>query len=62
MNKIHLTKKDMHTRGGILDELMNNLFDVSILIDTDCKLFTSVKVLTKTCPKAPMSSARISPF
>lgn len=38
MNKIHLTKKEMHTRGGILDELMNNLFDVSILIDADCKI------------------------
>lgn len=38
MNKICLTKKQLETRGGVLDELMDNVFDVSILVDTDCKI------------------------
>lgn len=38
MNKIKLTKKELLTRNGILDELMNNIFDVAILVDADCKI------------------------
>ena len=33
MGTIKLTKKEMETRGGILDELMEQVFDVSILVD-----------------------------
>lgn len=51
MNKIHLTKKEMKIRGGILDELMNNLFDVSILVDADCKIMHISESSYKDMPR-----------
>ena len=33
MDKIKMTLNDMMTREGLLDELMDHVFDVSILVD-----------------------------
>lgn len=38
MNKIKLSKKEILKRNDVLDELMNNIFDVSILVDNNCKI------------------------
>lgn len=51
MNKIHLTREEMNTRGGVLDQLMDNLFDVSILIDADCKIVHISQSSSKDMPK-----------
>ncbi|MEE0740955.1 MAG: sigma 54-interacting transcriptional regulator [Emergencia sp.] len=38
MGTIRLSKKEMLTRGGLLDELMDQIFDVSALIDREEKI------------------------
>lgn len=43
-------------------ELMNNLFDVSILIDADCKIVHISESSYKDMPKGTNVIARISPF
>ena len=38
MNTIKMSRKDMLTRDGILDEIMDKIFDVSILVDENLKI------------------------
>lgn len=38
MSTLKLTREQIETRGGVLDALMDDLFDVSILVDKDCKI------------------------
>jgi len=38
MGTIKLTRGQIMTRGGTLDALMDDLFDVSILVDRDCRI------------------------
>ncbi len=38
MDKIKMTLKDMMTREGLLDELMDHVFDVSILVDSSARI------------------------
>lgn len=38
MNRLHLSRAEMHTRGGILDRMLDSLFDTAILVDVDCRI------------------------
>lgn len=38
MDAINLSKSELYSRGGVLDQLVDNIFDVSILVDADCKI------------------------
>ena len=38
MEALHLSERALHTRGGLLDELMDKVFDVSILVDAQCRI------------------------
>ena len=38
MDKIKMTLNDMMTREGLLDELMDHVFDVSILVDSGARI------------------------
>lgn len=38
MPQIHLTREKLYRRGGLLDELMDSVFDNAILIDRDCRI------------------------
>ena len=36
--RLYMTREQLHTRGGILDELLEKLFDAAMLVDQDAKI------------------------
>ena len=33
-----ISRQELHTRGGVLDRMLDSLFDTAILVDTDCRI------------------------
>ena len=38
MQTLHISRQELHTRGGVLDRMLDSLFDTAILVDTDCRI------------------------
>lgn len=54
MDILHLSRTAIRTRGGVLDELLDSLFDTAILVDADCRI---LYISTSSFPEAGQRAA-----
>ena len=45
MQTLHISRQELHTRGGVLDGVLDSLFDTAILVDTDCRILSHQRQL-----------------
>ena len=54
MDILHLSRTAIRIRGGVLDELLDSLFDTAILVDADCRI---LYISTSSFPEAGQRAA-----
>lgn len=69
MNQLRISREELHRRGGILDRLLDSLFDTAIIVDRDCRI---LYISVNSFPSAPQRAElvgrhvscvdRVSPF